>query len=57
MFWPRFMYVVQLNIESIKSTDPQKLGVVDIRPHYVSICCGREGLLNSSAVLRPGAVD
>ena len=36
MSWPRFTYVVELNIDSIRNTDPQKLGVIDIRPHYVS---------------------
>ena len=33
--WPRFTYVVQLNVDSVSNTDPQKLGVIDIRPHYV----------------------
>lgn len=34
--WPRFTYVVELNVDSVRSTDPKKLGVIDIRPHYVS---------------------
>ena len=36
MSWPRFTYVVELNVDSVRNTDPQKLGVIDIRPHYVS---------------------
>ena len=36
MSWPRFTYVVELNVNSVRNTDPQKLGVIDIRPHYVS---------------------
>lgn len=36
MSWPRFTYVVELNVDSVRSTDPQRLGVIDIRPHYVS---------------------
>lgn len=37
MSWPRFTYVVELNVDSVRNTDPQKLGVIDIRPHYVSV--------------------
>lgn len=37
MSWPRFTYVVELNVDSVRNTDPQKLGVIDIRPHYVSM--------------------
>ena len=36
MSWPRFTYVVELNVDSVRNTDPQRLGVIDIRPHYVS---------------------
>ncbi|KAK2547080.1 Vacuolar protein sorting-associated protein 52-like protein [Acropora cervicornis] len=36
MSWPRFTYVVELNVDSVRSTDPQRLGVIDIRPHYVN---------------------
>ena len=39
MSWPRFTYVVELNVDSVRNTDPQKLGVIDIRPHYVSMNC------------------
>ena len=39
MSWPRFTYVVELNVDSVRNTDPQKLGVIDIRPHYVSMDC------------------
>ena len=34
--WPRFMKMVELNAQSVKQTDPQKLGNIDIQPHYVS---------------------
>ena len=37
MSWPRFTHVVELNVDSVRNTDPQKLGVIDIRPHYVSM--------------------
>ena len=37
MSWPRFTYVVELNVDSVRNTDPQRLGVIDIRPHYVSM--------------------
>ena len=34
---PRFQHVLKLNIQSIRSCDPQKLGHIDVRPHYVSL--------------------
>ena len=33
MLWPRFIKIVELNSISVKSTDPQKLGHIDIQPH------------------------
>ncbi|XP_015774460.1 PREDICTED: vacuolar protein sorting-associated protein 52 homolog isoform X1 [Acropora digitifera] len=36
MSWPRFTYVVELNVDSVRSTDPLRLGVIDIRPHYIT---------------------
>ena len=36
IFWPRFIKIVEMNAVSVKSTDPQKLGSIDIQPHYVS---------------------
>ena len=36
MFWPRFMFVIEQNIESIRTIDPQKMGSIDVQPHYVS---------------------
>ena len=36
MFYPRFEYLLQLNIQSIRDCEPQKLGHIDVRPHYVS---------------------
>uniref|UniRef100_A0A8D0HR09 Vacuolar protein sorting-associated protein 52 homolog n=1 Tax=Sphenodon punctatus TaxID=8508 RepID=A0A8D0HR09_SPHPU len=35
MLWPRFEHILELNIQSIQNTDPQKLGFLDTRPHYV----------------------
>ena len=37
--WPRFEHVMELNITSIRELNPQKLGHVDTRPHYVSETC------------------
>uniref|UniRef100_A0A8D0HIZ1 Vacuolar protein sorting-associated protein 52 homolog n=1 Tax=Sphenodon punctatus TaxID=8508 RepID=A0A8D0HIZ1_SPHPU len=34
MLWPRFEHILELNIQSIQNTDPQKLGFLDTRPHY-----------------------
>lgn len=36
LLWPRFEHILELNIQSIQNTDPQKLGFLDTRPHYVS---------------------
>ncbi|XP_076023674.1 vacuolar protein sorting-associated protein 52 homolog [Genypterus blacodes] len=36
LLWPRFDLILELNIHSIRSTDPQRLGVLDTRPHYIT---------------------
>ncbi|XP_056876482.1 vacuolar protein sorting-associated protein 52 homolog [Takifugu flavidus] len=36
MLWPRFELILEMNIHSIRNTDPQKLGVLDTRPHYIT---------------------
>ncbi|XP_051991491.1 vacuolar protein sorting-associated protein 52 homolog isoform X2 [Xyrauchen texanus] len=36
LFWPRFELILEMNIQSIRNTDPQKLGVLDTRPHYIT---------------------
>ncbi|KAM6899727.1 vacuolar protein sorting-associated protein 52 homolog [Xenentodon cancila] len=36
LLWPRFELILEMNIHSIRSTDPQKLGVLDTRPHYIT---------------------
>uniref|UniRef100_A0A8D2IUS5 Vacuolar protein sorting-associated protein 52 homolog n=1 Tax=Varanus komodoensis TaxID=61221 RepID=A0A8D2IUS5_VARKO len=36
MLWPRFEHILKLNIQSIQNTDPQKLGFLDTRPHYIT---------------------
>ena len=33
--WPRFEHVMEANITSIREFNPQRLGHVDTRPHYV----------------------
>ena len=37
LLWPRFEMILEMNIHSIRNTDPQKLGLLDTRPHYVSL--------------------
>ncbi|XP_005095273.1 vacuolar protein sorting-associated protein 52 homolog isoform X2 [Aplysia californica] len=34
--WPRFEYIVSMNIQSVRERDPNKLGHIDNRPHYVT---------------------
>lgn len=36
LLWPRFELILEMNISSIRNTDPQKLGVLDTRPHYIT---------------------
>lgn len=36
IMWPRFKYILELNIHSVKECDPQKLGHIDVRPHYIT---------------------
>ncbi|KAM9824191.1 vacuolar protein sorting-associated protein 52 homolog [Neosynchiropus ocellatus] len=36
LLWPRFELILEMNINSIRNTDPQKLGVLDTRPHYIT---------------------
>ncbi|XP_030853264.1 vacuolar protein sorting-associated protein 52 homolog isoform X2 [Strongylocentrotus purpuratus] len=36
MLWPRFKLILELNIQSIHEMDPQKLGSIDVRPHYIT---------------------
>lgn len=36
MIWPRFEYVVRLNIQSIQECDPPKMSTIDVRPHYIT---------------------
>lgn len=35
MFYPRFEHLLQMNIQSIRDCEPQRLGHIDVRPHYV----------------------
>ncbi|XP_045132398.1 vacuolar protein sorting-associated protein 52 homolog isoform X2 [Portunus trituberculatus] len=36
MIWPRFEYVVKMNIQSIQACDPSKMAALDMRPHYIT---------------------
>nr|XP_046218160.1 vacuolar protein sorting-associated protein 52 homolog isoform X1 [Oncorhynchus gorbuscha] len=36
LLWPRFELILEMNIQSIRNTEPQKLGVLDTRPHYIT---------------------
>ncbi|ELT91956.1 hypothetical protein CAPTEDRAFT_183678 [Capitella teleta] len=36
MLQPRFEGILQLNIQSIRDCDPSRLGVIDVRPHYIT---------------------
>jgi len=36
MLWPRFIKIVEMNATSVRSTDPQKLGNIDVQPHYIT---------------------
>eukprot|EP01041_Mallomonas_annulata_P001396 gene1396-2688_t len=36
LLWPRFKYVCDMNIKSLKTAVPRKLGLVDTSPHYVA---------------------
>ncbi|KAB1261263.1 Vacuolar protein sorting-associated protein 52-like protein [Camelus dromedarius] len=35
LLWPRFELILEMNVQSVRSTDPQRLGGLDTRPHYV----------------------
>ena len=48
IMWPRFEYLLQMNIQSIRDCDPQRLGQIDVRPHYVST---RQTLLKSCLLI------
>uniref|UniRef100_A0A3P8WXB3 Vacuolar protein sorting-associated protein 52 homolog n=1 Tax=Cynoglossus semilaevis TaxID=244447 RepID=A0A3P8WXB3_CYNSE len=36
LLWPRFDLILEMNIHSIRNTDPQRLGLLDTRPHYIT---------------------
>ncbi|XP_032942882.1 vacuolar protein sorting-associated protein 52 homolog [Catharus ustulatus] len=36
LLWPRFELILELHIQSVQSTDPQRLGGLDTRPHYIT---------------------
>lgn len=36
LMWPRFEYILHLNILSVRDCEPHKLGHIDCRPHYIT---------------------
>lgn len=36
LLWPRFKFVMDLNLKGLKNAVPKKLGSVDLTPHYIS---------------------
>ena len=50
LLWPRFELILEMNVQSVRSTDPQRLGGLDTRPHYV-----REGKGNKGVPKRQGS--
>ncbi|XP_057257173.1 vacuolar protein sorting-associated protein 52 homolog, partial [Pezoporus wallicus] len=36
LLWPRFELLLELHIQSIRSADPQRLGGLETRPHYIT---------------------
>jgi len=34
--WKRFKFVLDLHVESVRTTDPSKLGAIETRPHYIT---------------------
>ncbi|XP_029976103.1 vacuolar protein sorting-associated protein 52 homolog [Salarias fasciatus] len=36
LLWPRFEFILEQNIQSIRNSDPQRLGLLDTRPHYIT---------------------
>jgi len=35
-FWKRFQFLLNLHVESVRTTDPNKLGAIETRPHYIT---------------------
>lgn len=50
MLWPRFELILEMNVQSVRSTDPQRLGGLDTRPHYVRQDKGNKGVLKGRAL-------
>lgn len=53
LLWPRFELILEMNVQSVRSTDPQRLGGLDTRPHYVRAGEGNKGVLWSHSVVWP----
>ncbi|XP_076414178.1 vacuolar protein sorting-associated protein 52 homolog [Peromyscus maniculatus bairdii] len=47
LLWPRFELILEMNVQSVRSTDPQRLGGLDTRPHYIT---GRYAEFSSALV-------
>ena len=33
--WPKLQKIIQMNVQSVKDCDPQKMKSLDLRPHFV----------------------
>ena len=49
MFYPRFEFILLQNVHSIRECEPQKLGHIDVRPHYVCFSLSLSLSLSSSS--------
>eukprot|EP00794_Sanderia_malayensis_P015923 gene15923-17524_t len=47
LLWPRFQHIVELNSQSIRDTDPQKLGSIDITRRYAEFSAAINSLNES----------
>mmetsp|Transcript_20438 Transcript_20438/g.34213 ORF Transcript_20438/g.34213 Transcript_20438/m.34213 type:complete len:714 (-) Transcript_20438:96-2237(-) len=55
LLWPRFKQVFDLNLKSVRTANPKKLGPVDVSPHYVSRRYAQ--LICSVIILQQGSGD
>ncbi|EDL06695.1 mCG142042, partial [Mus musculus] len=45
LLWPRFELILEMNVQSVRSTDPQRLGGLDTRPQHIRMGEGNTGVL------------
>ncbi|EDV27587.1 uncharacterized protein TRIADDRAFT_53433 [Trichoplax adhaerens] len=53
--WPKFAHIMELNIQSIRDIDPQKVNNIDIRPHYAMKLMGQLQMEVENFILRMAA--